>query len=311
MDLRDRFFGRGVPQFGGLPVANRRLTDPPGFAVLFPSAPGLDADALTTVLRDYHPELAEATAELLAVPQQPGADPTAPPTTIGLIGWGRHVVKVVGFDSPMPAGAVERCVQPAHYEPALKEEAYRHAAHVLLFYAGYDPDPLEQHVALAAAAAGLAHFGAMVVLNEVARTSIPALALLPHVEDNGDTLRTLRQFPLPLLYAGFVKVEAEGEPGVWMRTYGCRAFNLPDLALRADGHHQGSATFNLFANLLAHLRESGKPFVPGDTLNVGEDMYLRVRERTPAEWFLELDGELLVVEPIPPAEANPQREGGR
>lgn len=305
MDLKDRFFGRGAPHPGSPAVANNRLTDPPGYAVLFPAPPALDADALGAALREYHPELAAATAELLRIPPQPGAPADAPPTTIGLLAWGRHVVKVVAIDAPMPAAAVEQSVRPAHFEEELKAEAYRHAAHVMLYYAGYEPDPFEQHVALAAAAGGLARSGALVVVNEAGRTSVPAVALLPHAEDAGDTLHTLRTFPLPLLYAGFVKLEVDGEPGVWMRTYGCHAFGLPDFALHADGHHQGSATFNLFANLLAHLRESGNPFSPGDTLNVGEGMHLRLRDRTEAEWFLESEGRTLVAEPIPPEEANP------
>lgn len=304
MELKDRFFGRGYPVPGGPSVANARMKDPPGFAALFAAPPELDPVAITEFLRGYHPELAGATAEFLRIPPQPGADPAAPPTTIGLIGWGRHVVKVVAFDSPMPPGAVDRAVRPAHYDPALKDEATAHAAHALLFYAGYELDVFEQHVALAAAAAGLAAAGALVVLNETARTSVPAVVLLPHAEDDGDTLATLRTFPLPLLYAGFVKMEVEGEEGVWMRTHGCNVLGLPDLALRADGHHQSTATFNLFANLLAYLRQSGKTFAPGDTMNVGEGMYLRLRERAAAEWFLEGEGPLLVAERISPEEAN-------
>lgn len=288
MDLKDRFFGKGTPQLGGLPVANPRLTDPPAFALLFSQIPDLNADALTHILRDYHKEFAGVSVEFVKEASN----------TLGLIGWGRHVVKVAVFNTPMPAEAVEKCVQPAHYDPALKQEASEHKAHALLFYAGYETDPLEQHVALAAAAAGLTHFGGLVVMNETGRSSMPALALLPHEEDNGDTLRSLRSFPLPLLYAGFVKVEVENEPGVWMRTFGCHAFKLPDLAFHADVHGQGTATFNLFANMLAYLREQGQTFQPGDTINVGEGMFLHIRERTEDEWFLKSEGPLLVLERI-------------
>ncbi|MCE9561725.1 MAG: DUF4261 domain-containing protein [Planctomycetes bacterium] len=288
MDLKDRFFGKGTPQLGELPVANNRLTDPPAFALLFSEKPDLNADMLTEILRDYHTELAACTAEFV---KESG-------NTLGIIGWGRHVVKVVVYDSPMPSDTVEKCVQPAHYDPALKQEAYQHAAHAVLFYAGYESDPLEQRVALAAAAAGLTHFGGLVVINEAGRTSIPALALLPHEEDNGDTLRTLRTFPLPLLYAGFVKIEIENEPGVWMRTYGCHALKLPDFAFHADMHSQGTATFNLFANMLAHLRESGEEFHAGDSLSLGEGMSLHLRERTEDEWFLKSEGTMLVAERV-------------
>jgi len=304
MELTDRFFGNGTPELGGPPVANLRLADPPAFALLFATMPMLDADALTLALRNYHPELAQATAELLAV--MPRAEVTdSPPGIMGLIGWGRHVVKVVGFASPMPASAVERCVSPAHYDPETKEAATQHQAYVLLFYAGYEPDPYEQHVALAAAAAALTRFDAIVVLNETAVTSVPAIVLLPHEEDEGDTLKSLRTLPLPFLFAGFVKLEVEGDSGIWMRTHGCRAFGLPDLAFHAASHEQGTATFNLFANLLAYMRESNQPFVPGDTMNIGDGLFLRVREHTEAEWFLDAEHPILVTETISEAETNP------
>ncbi len=304
MDLADRFFGKGTPQLGGPPVANPLLQTPPAFSLLFPSPPELEADALTLALRGFHPELASATAELLTVTPEPGDTSGSSPTMMGLVGWGRHVVKLVAFGCPAPASAVEQCVQPAHYDPSIKDEATRHTAHVVLFYAGYETDPLEQHVAIAAVGAALARFGAVVVLNETARTSVPAMVLEPHEEDNGDTLAALRTLPLPFLYAGFVKLEVEGESGLWMRTYGCHALKLPDLAFRAEGHHQGTATFNLFANMLVYLRESGKAFNPGDSMNVGEGMFLRLRARTMEEWFLESEGEMLVAERIAPEEAN-------
>lgn len=305
MELTERFFGKGTPTPGGPPVANPRLQDGPAFAVLFPAAPRLQAEALTQALREYAPELATATAELSPAPANGPAPSNDPPPFLGLIGWDRHVVKLVGFSAPMPATVVRRCVQPAHYEPAIKEEAYDHHGHVLLFYAGYESDVLEQHVALAAVAGTLARFGGLVVVNETGGTSVPAAALLPHEEDAGDTLHALRTLPLPFLFVGFVKLEVEDVPGVWMRTYGCHVFGLPDLALHAGGHHQGSSTFHLFANMLAYLRETGRSFAPGDTAAVDDEVYLRFRSPRPDEWFLDSPGSLLVAEPVPPAEVHP------
>lgn len=305
MDLEDRFFGKGVPKLGGPVVANPRLNEPPSFQLLFPASLDLDTDALTLALRDYHPELANATAELLKLSPQPIPGSPGTPAVMGLVGWGRHAIKLVGFNSPLAAKAVQECVQPAHYQPELKAEANRHVAHVTLHYAGYEQDPLEQHVALAATAAALTRFGAIIIVNETARTSVPAVALLPHEEDEGDTLRAMRNLPLPIIYAGFVMIEIEEESGVWMRTYGCHAFRLPDLAVLAEGHHQGSSILELFSNMLAYLRTSGQSFAPGDTMGIGEGQFFRFRARTVDEWFLESAGEMLVVEQINPAEVNP------
>jgi hypothetical protein len=304
-DLEDRFFGKGVPQLGGPVVANPRLTDPPSFQLLFSAPLDLDPDALTLALREYHPELAKATVELLKLSPPQTSSPTTSPVVMGLVGWGRHAIKLVGFDTSLAAKTVKGCVQPSHYQPELKEAAYQHVAHVVLYYAGYEQDPLEQHVALAATAAMLTRFGAIVVVNETAHISIPAVALLPHEEDGGDTLRAMRTLPLPIIYAGFVIIEVEEQPGVWMRTYGCHAFRLPDLALQAEGHHQGASILELFSNMLDYLRTSPQSFAPGDTMGIGEGQFFRFRARTTDEWFLESVGEMLVVELINPAEVNP------
>ena len=100
MDLKDRFFGKGTPEPGGLPVANLAWPDPPSLQLLFAAPLELDADALTLALRDYHSELAQATVELVRMPAPPPmpGGVASPPGILGLIGWGRHVVKVVGFD---------------------------------------------------------------------------------------------------------------------------------------------------------------------------------------------------------------------
>jgi uncharacterized protein DUF4261 len=306
MDLKDRFFGKGSPEPGGLPVANVAWPDPPSFQLLYPGLLEINADQLQESLRDYHAELARATSELIRIstpqpfPERAGGSPAL----LGLIAWGRHVVKMVGFDAPMPASVLDRTVGPAHYDPAIKEAAYAHASHILLFYAGYDPDVLEQHVALAAAAAALARFGAIVTLNETAHASVPAPVLLPHEEDGGDTLQAMRSLPLPLLYCGMVVIEPEGESGIWVRTYGCRVFKLPDLAIRPGLADEGQAIFELISNLLAHMRNQGVSFLAGDTIRAGDGRSLRVREPEPHEWFLKSEGRLLVVEPMYPEEAE-------
>lgn len=300
MDFLDRFFGRAAP---GAMAANPALEAPLGLQLLFPAPPALDADALTLAVRGFHPDLTAASVELLAMPLAGGDEPQ--PVALGLIGWAAHVVKLVAFDAPMPREAVEACVRPAHFDDELKQAAYSHAAHVLLYYAGYHPDPLEQYVALAVVGAALARLGATTVLNEPARSAVPAVALLPHEGDEADAVGTLRSLPLPFLFVGFVKLEVDGQPGVWMRTFGANLLGLPDLALLAAGHHEGSFAFEVFGNVLDYLRRTGRELAAGDTMQVGDDEFLRVRPRTAAEWYLDSEGEMLVCDRITATEANP------
>ncbi len=253
----ERFFGRAIPRPGGEPVANPRLESPLSLQLLFDAPLDLDGDGLTLALRSFHPELASASVEVVDVSKAEPVSGTTndePPTFLGLAGWGRQTIKLVGFNFPMPRQPVEACVRPAHIPTDLKDAAFAHQSHVLLYYAGYEPDPHEQYVGLAAVAAALARFGATIVMNEPARTAIPASALLPHDDDPGDFLAMLRTLPVPMLYGGFVKLEVDGEPGVWMRTFGNPLLRLPDLAYRAAGHHEGAMLFEAFGHMLYYLR---------------------------------------------------------
>ena len=279
-DFHDRF----AAPADGLPL---------GLQLLFPEPPDLDPDAVATALRTYHPDLANATVELHppAVGLVPGDGP--PPSVVGLLGWGNHVVKLIAFAAPMPYGPVETCVGPALMDPGLKAEARAHAAHVLLFYAGSHADPLERYVALGAVAGALARFGASVVLNEEARAASPAADLIPDPDE--DALHTLRTLPIPYLWAGFVRMDVgDGRP--WVRTFAGPRLGLPDLAMRLAGFEETSRAFRLFAGLLGYLRQSGEAFVAGDRVNLGDGEVLRLRAPAEPEWYLESAGTMLVLE---------------
>jgi hypothetical protein len=276
-------------------VANPKIENALSLQLLFPNRPRLESQQLTASLRRYHPSLAEAQFEV-----EP--EFSARGTPLGLAGWGKHVIKLVGFDVPMPREVVERCVQPSHYGPDLKQKARAHQAHVIVYYAGYEASPLEQYVALAVVAGTLASHGAIVVVNESAHTSFPASPLAVGAAE-GDALEDLRTLPLLLLYCGFVKMD--GDPrGVWMRTYGNHLLGLPDLAHLAEGHHQGQMIFDLFSNVLSYLLSSQAHFDAGHTMQMGAGTFMRLRAPTPEEPFLDSAGKLFVAEFISEGEIN-------
>lgn len=276
--------------------------DAPSLQVLFGGVPAVPAEGLTAALRDYHPDLAEATAEFMPVSELPSGvqvvSPDGPPAlAIGLASWGEHRVKVILFAEPMPASAVEGCVQAALLPPDLKAEGRAHQGHALLYYAGTASDPLEQCVALGAVAGALAHFDAILTLNEEARAAIPSFALLPD-EDGEDMLATLRTLPLPYLWGGYVKMELTDIPGVWIRTFANHRFGLPNLAYHAASHDEGQQVFRMFAGILGYMRETGLRFELGEVVRIDEDTHLHVREAHLAEWWLDALGEMRVLERV-------------
>jgi hypothetical protein len=277
-------------------------TNPPGLQLLFAKPPTVPTAALTAALRDYHPELADANAEIVPVADlPPGAEvvsPNGPPAAaVGLAAWREHLVKLIFFHAPMPDGAAEVCLRPALLPPEMKVEAAAHHGHALIYYAGRATDPLEQLVAVAAVAGALARFGVIVTLNEEARAAVPGFALLP--DDEGeDMLHTLRTLPVPYLYGGFVKMEVSDLPGVWIRTFANHRLGLPNLAYHASGHDEGQAVFRLFTAVLGYLRETGLAFEVGEIVRVDDDTHLKVREPTLMEWWLESSGPMLVLDRV-------------
>lgn len=263
--------------------------DPQALQLLFFDPPALDAEAITAFLR---PHLPYATCELAPAPIGVVNADGPPASVVGLVTFGEHVIKLIHFDAPMPYGPVEACVGPAMIPPPLKVDSKQHKAHTLLYHTG-ETDALEQFVALCAVAGALARFDAIVVLNEEARTAVPAFDLIP--DDGEEALNTYRTLPIPYLLGGFLKLDA-GDGGPWVRTFANHRLNLPNLARHLSGHEQTAETFQLFAGMLGYLRTVGETFTAGDTVDLGDGPKLHLREPREQEWWLDSSGAMLVVE---------------
>ncbi len=270
--------------------------EPLSFQILFFDPPPLTVAELTDALAPHLPGVA---VELLAVAGLPEAATVVsadgpPASVLGLISWSGRAVKLVTFDAPMPYGPVEACVGPALIPPPMKVDAAQHRAHALLYFVGKPSDPLEGYGALCAVAGALARFGGIVVLNEEARTAVPALDLIP--DDGEDALRTYRTLPIPYLFGGFVRMDA-GHAGSWVRTFACHCLGLPNLAIKLATPDDARRAFQTFAGILGYLRELGETFAAGEQLDLGDDTRFVLRVPTDTEWFLDSPGPLFVLEP--------------
>ncbi len=296
MGLFNRFFGRKEDRADQGPlVANPAIEDPLCLELLFQQMPTLDAAGVVRALSAYHPSMGKARCEMAAELTDKGQ-------LFGLVGWGTHVIRLVGFDTPMPAKPTEYCVRGAHYSAELKTRARQHGAHLLLYYGGYETSPLEQYLALAAVCGALASFGAVVVCNESAMMSLPA-ELLAEMAGQ-EAIDVLREMLLLHLFCGFLKYTQKDRPGVWMRTHGAHRLGLPDLAVHASRHDQGEMYFDAFETIFRYLLDSGAVLDAGHTLQIAEEMFFRFRRPREDEAFLASPGAILVVEPIGPDEVN-------
>lgn len=293
MGIFSRFFGRkDADSSASLPlIANSQLKNPLSLQLLFSQSLKLDNQLLSEALRETDKLLSKVKVEL-------DVELTAQGTPFGLIGWDKHVVQLVGFNAPMWAEPLERCLTPSHYGLEQKEQARSHQAHVILYYAGYETDTLECYVALGLVAGALARLGAVTVVNETAHTTLPASLFTDDSFDRSLSTFLREGLPLLMLFCGFVKYDVEGVQGVWMRTYGVYLFGQPDFALLAQNHEQSQETMDMFSNILGYLIESNAHIAAGHTMQIGEDTYLRLRLPQHDEDFLENDGDIFVSEII-------------
>ncbi len=279
--------------------AAARPGGPLSLQVVFPESLPLTQPELARYVRGYAPEMAEAVVEVLPADTPELRDLAAgagpPVAAVGLVSWGAHVVKLLGFDAPMPYGPVESCVEPALMPPQVKADAARHKSHALLYHGGPEPDPFEGYVALASVAGSMASLGATAVLNEEARTAVPGFDLIPDPAE--DILTTLRGLPLLYLFAGFVRTSVGMPDKPWIRTFNCHALGLPDLAYQADGLGEASTVFRWFNAVLNYLKTHDATFEPGQAIDLGQGVKLAVREPHATEDdFLFAPGPLHVLE---------------
>jgi len=272
--------------------------NPQGLQVLFFAPPVLEAEAIAGMLNQL-PGIANVRCELIRVADVPQAaelvSDTGPSASVlGLIEWGNHTIRLAQFDAPMPYGPVESCVGPALLPPPMKVDATQHQSHVLLYYAGSEPDGLERFAVLCAVAGVLARCDAIVVMNEEARTAAPAFDLAP--DPGEDALATYRSLPIPYLLGGFVKMDAGQADRPWIRTFANHRVGLPNLARQLTGHEQTAETFQLFAGMLGYLRTMQESFTAGDDIDLGDGTKFHLREPHESEWFLDSEGPLLVIE---------------
>lgn len=303
MSIFSRFFGKKEVDSEIKPVedvvelmANPNITDALAFVVLFPEQLNIDPVLLKTKLREYDPSMQSAMVDI-----EPELNASG--TTFGLVGWGKHVVRLVGFDAPIPHDTLDVCVGPAHYSDEYKDQAYQHQSNLILYYAGYETDPIQQYVALSAVVGALADMGAIIVINESAHSSLPTV-VFSHKDASGSMFEMIESLPLLMLFCGFVKYQVDGVQGVWLRTYGAYHLSMPDFAVLAAGHEESEYYFEMFSNLYAYLQSSGATFSDKDTMQVGEDAYMRLRHALPEEYFLQSKGQLFVAEIIHSEQIN-------
>ncbi|PQV64386.1 protein of unknown function (DUF4261) [Abditibacterium utsteinense] len=262
--------------------------------VLFAAPFSPSSDELTRSLRAYDASLNAATVSLVD-----GGEGSA----LGEARFGIHAVQIVVFGFPMPKEPLEACVLPAPFDQETKQQVRAQQAHALLFYRGQSENISEQYIALALVAGALCGHGGLAVLNKNARAALPARVFTP--EMGASKIEFFDTLPPLYLFAGFVKYEIEGKRGVWMRTHGLQLWDLPNLATLVESHARGAEVFDIFSNVIDYMINKGPILCAGHTMQIGEDIYIKLREPGAEEAKISDENELLIADFIRADESNP------
>jgi Domain of unknown function (DUF4261) len=169
-----------------------------------------------------------------------------------------------------------------------------HTVHMLCFYEGHNPDPIEQIIALYKVASCFTDKGLLGVLDETAWNCMPS-SLVEAMFEPGMVNSCRENIPLEF-WTNLVKF-SRPNGGVWLCTKGNNRFGVKEFAYLGTVE-EIKETRRLFANMFRYSRESSVTFNAGETAQMGERMALRFT--TPIEFQEYLDSPLgtLVVQKI-------------
>ena len=191
--------------------------------------------------------------------------------------FGNHLVEIIGIQAPVPKDVIERCILPSHWAADIKELMQSHRGNVVLCYAGSDPDPVEQYLALYKVAAGLRDDNVVGVLNEAAWSCHPA----PIIEKliSPDLIQVCRDSPPLIFWTGFLIIETD--EGFWFFTKGYHLFGLRELVMFSEQPEGVQKVIEIFNELFYYFFFEKPEVQTGDVLGLNENQFFEFHE--PAE----------------------------
>ncbi len=213
-----------------------------------------------------------------------------PDRFLGELRFADHLVQIAGLSNPLPQDIMDRTVHVSPWQPQIRAAMRQHRSHLSLVYAGMDPNPIEQMIALYRTAAALQNENLLGIVNENAWTAHPPADFL-----GPDHLASYRdQIPF-ILWVGYVKFYLDRE-SYWLVTKGQHIFDVPDLASLVTDAAAEEQTINRFTEIFYYIYENDVAVVAGDTLELastGETLALKEVTEHP-EWLMGPSGTLVV-----------------
>jgi hypothetical protein len=137
--------------------------------LLFDQLPNIDQAEIASVISAIEPvENPVSVLNLVkgeSLSQQPGWD---------FIEFDNHKLQLLGFNLRVPDSTLQNTIYTSGWSQPQQDLMRSHAAHILCFYEGHNPDPIEQMIALYKVAFYFTDKGLLGVLDETAWNCMPS-----------------------------------------------------------------------------------------------------------------------------------------
>ena len=212
------------------------------------------------------------TAQKVAISLDAGADDNV---LAGVVRFGGHEVRVVGFDVAVPKPVMEKTVECSAWKGEPLGRLQNHKAHLILFHDNGGKDTADRLTALfqIGAALGGANFAG--VIHESAWTCSSHELAKEFLSFDG--AKEMRESLPPIIYFGVLPF-TEGKDS-WVATKGGHLFGVPDLMLERQGE-ANTDLFGLLHNIFVYMTQ-GTRISAGHTMQTGEEQFFRFEELSP------------------------------
>lgn len=211
-----------------------------------------------------------------------------------------EVFELVGMGAPLPQNIIDYTIGCAYGVPEEIAAMRSHGAHILVFYRGESTDRMTIFNAYKKLAYGFLAQGLLGIANPYSWNVIGASMIKGMLED-AET-KAFAETPAMMIWRSFIKVPYND--GFWFVTKGNNLFGINEYAYFGK-MEEAQEVYDYFENIFSYAYEDKAVIAVGDTIQIGEDTYLRFKavEELPEV----LNGEMmetLVLERISAEEIN-------
>lgn len=209
-----------------------------------------------------------------------------------------HLIRVIGFDAPVPEEVVKNAIDCAHWKKEDKAPMRTHRTHIVCQYLEGEAYPNQQMLAMNKVAGCFLAHGLIGCVDPDAWNCVPAHVLQEMLTEQNQI--TFAEHPPLIVWAGFVKFFTDNDH-IWFCSKGFHRWGVPDFAWLGP-MSEAEQAWELFQALFHYVLDNDVNLNVGDTAQFGDNLILRFAAVTDYEEYLNGPLGTLVIERLNPSQ---------